>query len=171
MAVLSGAISMLRQNIDTTVHRHANNSSSVSGTHTVSVQTTHSAIFDINGQIVSITGSVPIILFDGDQVVVGGRLKGDGVFHATAYENETRRVRGGSDLGWEFYFLAMFCIIFSSIWFLFSSDALSGEQGDLWSIFPFFGPTVCSVILIANGSVFLVRAADYKDLRAYLAGR
>lgn len=53
-------------------------------------------VFSVNNQVVSFDGSFQIVAAAGDELVVAGTIKADGILHATAYENLTRAVGGTS---------------------------------------------------------------------------
>lgn len=49
-------------------------------------------IFSVNHQVVSFDGRFPVVAAVGDEILVAGTIKKDGMLHATAYENLTRAV-------------------------------------------------------------------------------
>jgi hypothetical protein len=49
-------------------------------------------VFSVNNQVVSFDGTFQVIAAAGDELVVAGTIKNDGILHATAYENLTRAV-------------------------------------------------------------------------------
>lgn len=49
-------------------------------------------IFAVNNQKVSFNGRIPVVVAEGDEILVAGTIKADGMLHATAYENLTRSV-------------------------------------------------------------------------------
>jgi hypothetical protein len=85
-------------------------SASVSGGADQTVTTTHIAIFRINGQLVRASANEPLLIRDGDELVVVGAGTA-GVFRALAYHNRTTGVRGSD--GWlvRMLFGALFCLV------------------------------------------------------------
>ena len=55
-------------------------------------------IFSVNNQVVSFNGRIPVVVAEGDEILVAGTIKDDGILHATAYENLTRAVGNTSVL-------------------------------------------------------------------------
>jgi hypothetical protein len=49
-------------------------------------------IFTVDKQVVSFDGRFQVIAAEGDDILVAGTIKEDGILHATAYENLTRAV-------------------------------------------------------------------------------
>lgn len=49
-------------------------------------------IFSVNQQVVSFDGRFPVVAAVGDEILVAGTIKQDGMLHATAYENLIRAV-------------------------------------------------------------------------------
>jgi hypothetical protein len=49
-------------------------------------------IFTVDKQVVSFDGRFQVIAAEGDEILVAGTIKEDGILHATAYENLTRAV-------------------------------------------------------------------------------
>lgn len=82
METLQGAVRNLRHTIEVE-----------GGGHNTSSTTKHIAVFDLNGAPVRLAASEPIILNQGEIVIVAGERSG-GVFQAYAYYNQTRQVYG-----------------------------------------------------------------------------
>jgi hypothetical protein len=49
-------------------------------------------VFTVDNQVVSFDGRFSVIAAEGDEILVAGTIKEDGILHATAYENLTRAV-------------------------------------------------------------------------------
>jgi hypothetical protein len=69
--------------------------SSAGGNAPVHLATEHVCTFQLGSVIVRIRGSEPAAISDGDEIVVVGSLRRDGLFAARTYVNLTNGVRGG----------------------------------------------------------------------------
>jgi hypothetical protein len=49
-------------------------------------------VFTVDNQVVSFDGRFQVIAAEGDEILIVGKIKDDGILHATAYENLTRAV-------------------------------------------------------------------------------
>lgn len=97
MAILAGKVKILNQSgtsestLGYTGTSTAHNNPAMTGV--------YSLILEIDGRTISLTRYSPIvIILDGDEVVVGGKVGDDGIFHATAFENITRGIRGNKSM-------------------------------------------------------------------------
>ena len=84
--------------------------SSAGGSAPVHLATEHVCTFQLGPHIVRIRGSEPAAINDGDEIVVVGSLRRDGVFAARTYVNLTNGVRGGYINTWLYRLLGVAAI-------------------------------------------------------------
>jgi hypothetical protein len=145
MAILAGRVKMLRETgqISVPPANFAMTTTPTNHQQMVHHSSTgyYSAIFDIDGRTVSMVRYSPIvIILDGDEVVVGGKVKDDGLFHATAFENITRGLRGNNKITAYMPWITGACLAFVAF-FWFVALVLLGEESF------FFGVAVVMTIL------------------------
>jgi hypothetical protein len=93
----------------------------------------YNAIFEIEGRTVSLTRYSPIIIIlDGDEVVVSGTVKDDGIFHATAFENMTRGVRGNNAINTYMPFITGSCFAMVVFFWFMAFGPLGGDSLFFW---------------------------------------
>lgn len=76
----------------------------------VHLATEHVCTFQLGPVVVRVRGSEPVAINDGDEIVVVGTLRRDGVFAARTYVNLTNGVRGGYINTWLYRLLGISAI-------------------------------------------------------------
>ncbi len=77
--------------------------------------TLHAAVFKLGEQPCKIVANHPIVINDGDEMLLSGTLRGDKLFIALAHRNLTRKVEGHE--GWATRLCLTVLLVAAGIWF------------------------------------------------------
>ncbi|MEK7748235.1 MAG: hypothetical protein AAB300_04085 [Nitrospirota bacterium] len=105
--------------------------------------------FQIGDQMIRIAIGAPVVIDDGDKIIVAGKMDKKEIFHVYAYKNLTKIVEGSADWGVRFALAAivflpsllfndlLLAFMAGSLYFLFHGfnvvDAIARVRAQIWS--------------------------------------
>ena len=107
--------------------------------------TLHAAVFRLGERQCKIVANHPIVIHDGDEMILSGAARGDNVFIALAHRNVTRRVEGHE--GWATRLALTVVLVAAGIWL--SSEILGGGYA-----------LVLAAVLLASGILMSWRSVQ-----------